>query len=214
MAAGLKRNLATTFVLQSPYTSSNHTLQDATWNSPELLPDTGMVALNDAWSQSKGLPPAQRFPWDHSKGLYLLNGFHNMHCLVSQTTPQKPKSSHRQTLINLPKHILRRYALETFANTEPTSHPDHIIHCLNVLREEVMCNADDTPRYTGRLNAEANAKQPASGIGQVKMCRDWEQLRRWAVDHSACYRAIHAGEEGFPPIERYKFCPGGERPWE
>ena len=76
-----------------------------------------------------------------------------------------------------------------------------------------MCNADDTPRYTGRLNQQASAKRPTSGIGQFRMCRDWSKLEQWAVQHSACYKAINNSDAGFPPIERYKFCPNGERLW-
>lgn len=44
--------------------------------------DNGTVALEDGYVEEMGLPAAQRFPWDQDKGLYLLNGFHSMHCLV------------------------------------------------------------------------------------------------------------------------------------
>ena len=75
-----------------------------------------------------------------------------------------------------------------------------------------MCDADDTPRYTGRVNQQASAEHPTSGVGQTRMCRDWGQLENWAVGHSACYKAINFTDE-FSPIERYKFCPNGERLW-
>lgn len=35
-----------------------------------------------------GLPEAQTFPWDDNKGLYLLNGYHNLHCLVGDQKTQ------------------------------------------------------------------------------------------------------------------------------
>ena len=70
------------FTVDSIYTSSNRTIEDEAWKSPNMIPDTGLVALSDDWVRSKNLPTAQRFPWDESKGIYLLNGFHNMHCLV------------------------------------------------------------------------------------------------------------------------------------
>ena len=65
------------------YDSNNQSIADEVWESPLLIPETGLVAMSDDWVTSKGLPRAQRFPWDKSKGLYVLNGFHNMHCLVS-----------------------------------------------------------------------------------------------------------------------------------
>lgn len=109
--------------------------------------------------------------------------------------------------------MLRRSTLQAF-DGKPQSLPlRHVAHCLNVLREDVMCNADDTPRYTGRRNQEAFAKHPSSGIGQARLCRDWGKLEQWAVEHSACYKAINTGDPEFPPIERYKFCPNGERLW-
>ena len=42
-----------------------------------------MVALPESLALANGLPMAQRFPWDVSKGVYLLNGHHNLHCIVS-----------------------------------------------------------------------------------------------------------------------------------
>lgn len=72
-----------------------------------------------------------------------------------------------------------------------------------------MCNADDTPRYTGRLHEQASADRPASGVGQPRMCRDWGQLVKWAVENSACYKHI----ETTVIEERYKFCPHGEILW-
>jgi hypothetical protein len=90
---------------------------------------------------------------------------------------------------------------------------EHVSHCLNVLREEVMCNADDTPRYTGSLNAEAGKESPTSGIGQQKMCNDWDKLFDFAVEHSACYKPVNTSDPEFPVIERYKFCPDGKVMW-
>ena len=59
----------------------------------------------------------------------------------------------------------------------------HSYHCLDALRMEVLCNADDTPRYTGM-----NQENKASGTGQSRMCRDWSQLESWATTNSACWR--------------------------
>jgi hypothetical protein len=48
-----------------------------------LSGDPGVVAVSDEFVAAKQLPTAMRYPWDSSKGVYLLQGFHNLHCLVS-----------------------------------------------------------------------------------------------------------------------------------
>jgi hypothetical protein len=77
-----------------------------------------------------------------------------------------------------------------------------------------MCNADDTPRYTGSLNAEAGKEHPTSGIGQAKMCNSWDKLYNFAVENSACYKPVNTSDPDFPVIERYKFCPDGKILWQ
>lgn len=85
--AGLLRNIAIPFTINTIYSSSNRIVADAAWSSPDLNSDTGLVALEDAWVRSHGLLESQRFPWDDAKGLYVLNGFYNMHCLVGSSAP-------------------------------------------------------------------------------------------------------------------------------
>ena len=77
-----------------------------------------------------------------------------------------------------------------------------------------MCNADDTPMYTGRLHNETHATHPKAGIGSIKMCRDWNKLQAFARKHSACWARVGIDDPTFPEIERYKYCPDGARPWE
>ncbi|TVY84313.1 Phenylalanine aminomutase (L-beta-phenylalanine forming) [Lachnellula suecica] len=187
--AGLLKNVPVSFSYDTIYVNENRTLEDEAWD--KLIPETGLVALTDEFVQSKGLLPAQRWPWDDTKGIYLLNGFHNLHCL----------------------HVARHTVLSAYDNRPLTYPLEHVSHCLSVLLEEVMCNADDTPRYTGSLNAEAGKARPTSGIGEVRMCKDWSKLEDFAVEHSACFKAINETTPGFPTKERYKFCPDGRVLW-
>jgi hypothetical protein len=57
---------------------------DRAWDGISI--DNGTLALDPPYAKAMGLPPAQPFPWDASKGLYLFNGYHSMHCLVSKQT--------------------------------------------------------------------------------------------------------------------------------
>ena len=41
------------------------------WDAPEFNTFVGMVALSDEVTENWGLLKAQRFPWDHSKGIYV-----------------------------------------------------------------------------------------------------------------------------------------------
>ncbi len=81
----------------------------------------------------------------------------------------------------------------------------HILHCLDQLRQDIICNADDTPRYAGFQDP------PGTGSGQVRMCKDWNALEKWARDHTACFK--HEDETPAHLVDRFKFCPDGQKFW-
>lgn len=66
-----------------------------------------------------------------------------------------------------------------------------------------MCDADDTPRWTG-FDAF-----PTTGKGQRRMCRDWGRLEEWARERTACYSSVGSNVVGYPEIEHYRNCPEG-----
>lgn len=111
------------------------------------------------------------------------------------------------------QHLLRQSVLEAYDGVTQTLPRSQVMHCLNAFREDIVCNADDTPRYTGRVNQQASAVDPISGTGQKRQCKDWRKLREWAIEHSACYKGVDFDDPGFHSIERYKFCPNGEKLW-
>ena len=80
-AAHLEYDVGAAWVSKSEYFGENETIADQFWEAISI--DNGTVALDDAYAEEAGLPLSQRFPWDQKKGIYLLNGFHSMHCLVS-----------------------------------------------------------------------------------------------------------------------------------
>ncbi|KHO00463.1 uncharacterized protein MAM_01241 [Metarhizium album ARSEF 1941] len=165
-------------------------IDDAMWDSPEYDWYLGWVALQNDEAESKGLPTAMRWPWDSSRSIYILHGFHSLHCV-----------------------FVLRDAIMQYHGRRPQAWPyGHVTHCLHVLREDVVCAADDTPRYTGRLHAQENETVVESGIGQLRMCRDWNELRRHAMDNSACY--YRPPDHYVPLLDRYKRCPDGSTPWE
>lgn len=83
MAAHLRRNVPTEIVAHSDFDSTNRTVQDSAWDAPELEPWNNFVALDEDYTIEMGLPHSQRWPWDHSKGAYILTSAHELHCVVS-----------------------------------------------------------------------------------------------------------------------------------
>ncbi|KAJ5504750.1 hypothetical protein N7463_007624 [Penicillium fimorum] len=166
------------YVLLTDYSSHNTTLADNLWHSINI--DSGVVALPDSFAASHDLRTAQRFPWDTSKGIYILHGFHNLHCL-------------KIIYISL-------FEFRTGQEQSRTWH--HIAHCLDALRRQMLCDADDTPRATDR-RAEV-----VSGVGQHRVCRDWGALENWAKAHTACYKRPEKPEDEVG-LKRFMHCPEG-----
>ena len=107
------------------------------------------------------------------------------------------------------QYMVRNSILEYRNHSLQSEHYLHVDHCLTALREDILCNADDTPRYTG-----GHHKQPSSGTGQTRLCRDWAKLEKWAQDRSGCYQTPADPFDGKSTLERYKFCPDGQEPWK
>ena len=61
-------------------TTPNKTHMDFLWESLGDFP--GVVALDANFVREKQLPATYEFPWDSSKGVYILASFHYLHCLV------------------------------------------------------------------------------------------------------------------------------------
>ena len=92
---------------------------------------------------------------------------------------------------------------ELARGVSPLTYPfGHATHCLDAVRQYVMCNADDTPLATA-LN------ERPTGDGQSRMCRSWSKLREWAGEHSACFRDIHSHEGRVPFEDHFGTCKSG-----
>ena len=92
-------------------------------------------------------------------------------------------------------------------------HFRHVSHCLDGLRQDIVCNADDTPRYTGPSMVPGTTG-PTSGLGQVRMCRSWDKLETWAKEHSACYQFEPGSlQTKHIDLDFFKYCPDGSKPW-
>ena len=125
-----------------------------------------------------------------------MNGHHNLHCLVRVPFAILlflcALTDGKQRLIRTAYFDYRRALNQSVPFV-------HINHCLDALRQDIICHADDTPRYTTADTL------PISGLGQQRQCRDWKRLQAWASERGSCYRKIEEGKQ-IREIERYKYC--------
>ncbi|KAL1984942.1 hypothetical protein VTN96DRAFT_8498 [Rasamsonia emersonii] len=179
--AGLAYDKPTVYDWMSDYGphNKNQTLQDELWESLRISP--GVVALSDDFARSKGLHLSQRFPWDENYGIYFISGYHKLHCLKK----------------------IRRWIVTTERGTHKIDNINHILHCLDILRQDVLCEADDLPLYT------TLGPSKDTGVDEVHYCRDWNKLEEWAIANSACFGYVNETHDESGGIKYYKYCPKG-----
>ena len=84
--ASLSRHLTEPYYEETPFSDDqNDSFAANLWHDIDI--DSGVIALSDDYVASKSLLPAQRFPWDATKGIYIIHGYHNLHCLVHKPLP-------------------------------------------------------------------------------------------------------------------------------
>lgn len=164
--------------------------------------DYGMIALTDTEINSMSLLPSeQSFPWDpENKSLYHLNGHHGLHCLVITLHNSFPSVYEAKVLICRLLQRLIYTSISSYRASTPQKTPfAHILHCLDNLRQDIICTADDSPRYLTNNGSH-------SGESQVRFCRDFGKLNDWARERDACFRQQHDLADVMAPIEKFKYC--------
>ncbi|KAL8950912.1 MAG: hypothetical protein Q9222_003078 [Ikaeria aurantiellina] len=145
------------FWWNTEYSPLNHSESDHLWDA--IASSHGFVSVDRQWASQQQWPVTGYLPSDKSKGVYLLEAYHHLHCL----------------------RILRKTFWEAIEQQPYTYEPGpHMEHCFDTLRQSVQCNADNTPLYSFGDNT--------AGDGQLHKCRDWDQLREYATANTACYR--------------------------
>jgi hypothetical protein len=82
LIAHLTDNLMLPWKDDTKYNTGNYTEQDLLWG--KLRADSGVIALTKSYAAEHGLRSGSPFPWDSEKEIYLINGFHSIHCVVSE----------------------------------------------------------------------------------------------------------------------------------
>ncbi|PSN69515.1 hypothetical protein BS50DRAFT_550406 [Corynespora cassiicola Philippines] len=149
---------------------------DAAWSAIDTNPIA--VALHNDFVNHVGLGPSTKFPWDTERSVYYIRAFHDLHCLK----------------------LIRKAIISQHHNDSQTVNLEHIYHCLDSLRQDIMCIADDTPMPAPVAHHV--------GDGQVRKCRDWNKLVAWAThpDRNACH-CFDDYREATNTLELFAFCP-------
>ena len=95
-----------------------------------------------------------------------LSVFHDLHCLDSLRQAIWADASHEAT------------------GSESTSHdhgPEHLMHCVNSLREKLMCHADVAPLSWQWSEAEDGLRVYSDVPHQ---CRDFSAVLEWGKEHA------------------------------
>lgn len=63
---------------------------------------------------------------------------------------------------------------------DATMQIDHLDHCINMMRQNIMCTSDITPiPYIWDIKA-----QRSKAVGKWhRTCRDFDAIREWALEH-------------------------------
>ncbi|KAH3966527.1 hypothetical protein HBH52_199540 [Parastagonospora nodorum] len=158
------RPLSTAYVSfhwNTPWGAPNATDADRLWENINTA--HGHIAIDHAWASENNWPESMDIPGQPGKGLYLLQAYHQLHCL----------------------RIVRSTLLSLSRKTPPKYPMHHALHCFDALRQHIMCHADSTPLY-GKGDRMA-------GDGQLHQCRDWNELRDYATKNTACFRDHEPG---------------------
>ena len=131
---------------------------DKLWD--HLLPAHGIVAVDYQWAVERQMSAIMSLPSHLSKGIYIIDAYHQLHCLVSVVIPKAMSSSDH---IEYDQTIVRKTFYEISRNETLTYPLGHSIHCFDSLRQYVMCTAGDTLLYSWGRNV--------TGDGQLRKCR-------------------------------------------
>ncbi|KAI9148251.1 Phenylalanine aminomutase (L-beta-phenylalanine forming) [Paramyrothecium foliicola] len=150
------------FHTYTEYSNVNQSISDMAWSG---FTTNGFVAIPHHEAARVGLPAAEDFPDDPEKGVYVLAGFHELHCVI----------------------YLREVIQDLMAGKSVDGKAIHINHCYDALRQEIQCRASDYPLY-------APYQSKLTGDGQFRLCRDWDALTEFAKEHTACWPTGHCAD--------------------
>ncbi|KAF1963932.1 hypothetical protein BU23DRAFT_521757 [Bimuria novae-zelandiae CBS 107.79] len=177
--AQLARDLPVKYNSHSPFGlgSATEAERAVAWES--LDSSAGEISLDKIWAKVRALPRSATFFWDDSRDIYLLNAHHSLHCM---------------------RKVRRSIVLYNYGRPQLDSYT-HLVHCMDHLLQNIICEADDTPFYT------STTSNITTGQNQVRMCRSWDKLTAWANKQQACFSYINETQGVNDVIDCFRYCP-------
>jgi len=130
-----------------------------------IPPGDGIVALPRKYT--KNLPPSRPAPHDPDSDVYGVSMFHQLHCL------------------NFLRYAYYPETVTTMPQKEVAIHRDH---CLDYIRQAIMCHGDATFETL-------NEQGVLDGMGATHQCRDFDTMFTWAYER----RSDRKNGSGYEP---------------
>ncbi|PQE31421.1 Tat pathway signal sequence protein [Rutstroemia sp. NJR-2017a WRK4] len=137
---------------------------DYLWLHEVVTPGGGYVAV--PYPRRYDLAPSAPFIGSKNEAeVYATAAVHQLHCLAAL-----------------------RDIIISYQDNRPARYPgDHSFHCLNYLRQAVLCAGDTTLEYGHKFwsNEKNETEWDFTGTGSVHQCRDWNTIEEFMLKHSA-----------------------------
>ncbi|KAF7978949.1 hypothetical protein HWV62_44173 [Athelia sp. TMB] len=169
---------------KSPFDGPPNDEVDAAWHE---LYAAGISAIPK--SAAALLPNrTEAYTGDEKHYIIELDVFHQLHCLVRFPTIIGKLAANLVGAQNLVRKAAwpEYYPEAREARYSPLNGGggifDHVDHCLNAIRESLVCNADLTP-----VTWHWNERDQISGVefNAVHTCVNWENIHTWAGENAA-----------------------------
>lgn len=149
---------------------------DAYWSSITKGANNGLVSLPSAFAHSHNLELSS-LNTSVGESVFQIDAFHQLHCVARI----------REMIISYPSLLKLNPILG-----EEDRYYRHTLHCVDYLRQAVMCNADLTLVSTGQ-DLEFDHSPP-------RQCRDWDAVVNWVNRWKWVPDAIVGMEAGAPLV--------------
>ncbi|KAH8803546.1 hypothetical protein F5884DRAFT_904063 [Xylogone sp. PMI_703] len=124
---------------------------DQLWQ--DILSGDGIIAIETAWARQNNIALSAPLPDHPELSVYQVDGFHSLHCLY---------------------RLRNKILSDTPIAETPRGHM-HTLHCIDYIREQLMCHADMTLQGTDDYVHYINNKG--------YQCRDFSAIQTWVNEH-------------------------------
>lgn len=133
IASTKSQHLVQQRIEHSDFASPDHAVADSNWASIEAT--HGFVGLGKDWATAQQLPASIESPLDPTQSVYVVDAYHQLHCLVRLGSCQL-----RAHVLTWQK-LLRRAILGGELRNHSDSELTHFGHCFDELRQGIICSA-------------------------------------------------------------------------